>query len=364
MVESVLVIGYNARVIACSAKRAGYKVYSVSHYDDLDQARCSDRVEVFGDMPQDLKPYIEMFNPDYVTLGSGFEDADIDRSLVLGSDPKIAKDVTNKVWLAKKLEKLGIRQPKLYNRNNVEFPCVAKPISGGGGYKNYIVKDESMLPDEKEYFLQEFIEGRPLSVSVLSSESEAKPITLNEILVGKKWLGQELVHGYCGNVTPYKTRFHDEMFDMSKKLIEALGLVGSNGIDFMVNETGPYVLEVNPRFQGSLDSVELAIKDNLFKLHKDAIEGKLREVKVKQFGIRGIYFARRHTKVVGNMLKPGLADIPKAGNTFERGEAIVSVLGHGPTRGTAVSMLKENLKFAKSKVKATGPIEGPIRHGA
>ena len=40
--QSVLVIGYNTRHIICSAKRAGYYVESVSHYEDADLMKCGD----------------------------------------------------------------------------------------------------------------------------------------------------------------------------------------------------------------------------------------------------------------------------------------------------------------------------------
>ncbi|MCD1295619.1 ATP-binding protein [Methanocella sp. CWC-04] len=353
MVKSVLVLGYSSRYIACSARRAGYRVYSVSHYDDLDLEKCTESGARFDDMPENIVPWLERYKVDHVVLGSGFEDARIDSSIVLGNDPDVSRKVLNKVWLANKLKEMGIRQPRIFTRDNVEYPCVAKPIRGGGGHKNFLVTDASMLPPEDEYFLQEFIRGKPLSVSVLSSEDDAVPVALNEILVGKKWLGQDLEFGYCGNVTPYQSRYKEEMFETSKKLIKALKLVGSNGVDFMVNENGPYVLEINPRFQGSLDSVELATGENLFQAHVDAINGDLREFGIKRYGYKGIFFARRTTRVTGNMLRPMIADVPRVGSVFEKGEAIVTVMGKGDKRSSAVGMVRDNLKFVKANLKVS-----------
>lgn len=353
MKGSVLVVGYNSRIVACSAHRAGYKVYSYGHYNDLDLEQCVSGSALFGEMPgvEQVKEVIEKFKIDYVVPTSGFEDIDLPASMILGNDPGIARNVVNKLWFARKLKELGIRHPKIYTKDDVEFPCVAKPIRGGGGYRNFMVKDESMLPDLNEYFLQEFVAGKPLSVCVMSTGTEAMPVSINEILVGKKWLGQEQQFGYCGNVTPYRTRFHDEMFDIARKLIPELKLVGTNGIDFIVDEKGPCVLEVNPRFQGSLDSVELATGENIFQAHVDAINGKLREFRPRQYGVRGIVFARRPTQVVANMLMPMIADVPRVGNVFEKGEAIVSVLGCGKTRAIAMEMLKDNLRFVKKNIR-------------
>lgn len=347
--KSVLVVGYNARVMACPAHRAGYKAYSVSHYDDLDLLRCVEKNFTFsGDLPRDIKPWLEQTDADKVMLGSGFEDLDLPASLVLGNDPRIARNVVNKVWLAEKLKKLDMPHPRIYkNKNDMAFPCVAKPIKGGGGVKNYLVKDASMLPEDDGYFFQEYVTGKPLSVSVLSTGKEAMPISVNEILVGKKWLGQDKEFGYCGNVTPYNTRFKEQMFDIARELIPALGLVGHNGIDFIVNKDGPRVLEINPRFTGAVDSVELAVEDNLFKAHVDAINGKLHEYKVKRYGIKAIMFARKHTVVKGDLLKPMIADVPPKGSIYENGEAICTIMGAGKTRGEAAGHLKERLSYVK-----------------
>lgn len=349
MAQSILVVGYNARVMACPARRAGYKVYSLSHYDDLDLLRCVEKSFTFsGELPADIRPWLERLEVDYVVLGSGFEGLDLPASLVLGNDPKVARNVIDKVWLAEKLNKLGIPHPDIYKkRSDIVFPCVAKPIRGGGGVKNFLVRDESMLPEDDGYFLQEYVEGRPLSVSVLSTGSDAMPISVNEILVGKKWLGQGREFGYCGNVTPYETRFKRQMFDIARELVPALGLVGHNGIDFIVNKEGPMVLEVNPRFTGAVDSVELATGENLFKAHVDAINGKLREYRMRRYGAKAILFASGHTVVRKSLLKPQIADVPKPGNVYENGEAICTIMGAGETRGEAMRRLKERLGFVK-----------------
>lgn len=351
MSESILVLGYNTRYIACSARRAGYKVYSVSHYDDIDLVGCVESLATFDDMPENVEPWLKKYDVDHVVLGSGFEDADIRPSLVLGNDPRIVKNVANKLWLAEKLETLDISHPHTLEQDEIRFPCVGKPVRGGGGIKNLFIENKSMMPEEDGYFFQEYLEGMPLSVSVLSTGSEAMPIAVNEILVGKKWLGQLRPFGYCGNVTPYATKFKEQMFDIARKLIPELGLVGSNGIDFIVNKDGPHVLEINARFQGSLDSVEIATGQNLFKAHVDAINGKLTEMKVKQYGMKGIIFATHKTLISGNLKTPMVADIPRPGKIYEAGEAIATIMGSGATRGEAALMMKERRDFVKKNIK-------------
>lgn len=354
MAESVLVIGYNSRVAACSARRAGWEAYSLGHHSDLDLLGCVKKHVCFEEHPADLKPLLRQFDVDYYVLGSGFEDADVPASKVLGNDPRIAKNVVSKVWLARKLDELGIPQPELFDRENVRYPCIAKPIVGGGGHKNYVVRDESMLPPEDTYFLQELVVGRPLSTCTFSTGSEAIAATVNEILVGKKWLGTDLPYNYCGNVTPYITRFSDEMRAISERLIPELGLVGTNGIDFVVNKDGPKVLEVNPRFQGSLDAVELATGENVFQAHVDAINGRLRPFRIRQYGYRAILFAPRLLRVTADLSGPMRADIPPVGTTYKKGDAICTQLGKGRTRGEASAMVRDGVRQVRKLVCPPG----------
>lgn len=355
MSVSVLIVGNNARAIACSAHRAGYKVYSISHYDDRDLSQCVDKSFTFiGNQLTDIKHWLDIMDPDFVVLGSGFEDFNLPASMVLGNDPKISRDIINKVWMADKLKKIGIPHPLIYNnKNNIVYPCIAKPIRGGGGEKNFLVRNESMLPKNDDYFFQKFIEGKPLSVSILSTGTQAEPIALNEIMVGKKWLGQYNEFGYCGNVTPYKTKFKDRMYEIAKELILALGLIGYNGIDFIVNKDGPLVLEINPRFTGAIDSIELAAKENIFKAHVNAINGKLDEYKIKEYGIKSILFAHRPTIITGDLQKPMLADVPRIGSLHVRGKAICSILGSGITRDNAFGRLMERIRFVKKNLKGS-----------
>ncbi len=63
------------------------------------------------------------------------------------------------------------------------------------------------------------------------------------------------------------------MEKLAEELVLDFKLLGSNGVDFLVTETGPIVLEINPRFQGSLDTVEKAMNINLFEAHVRCFKG-------------------------------------------------------------------------------------------
>ena len=79
---------------------------------------------------------------------------------------------------------------------------------------------------------------------------------------------------YSGNITPLAPP-QCAIGQMAEEIIAKLGLVGSNGVDFLLTEKGPVVVEVNSRFQGSLDTVEMASGDNVFQAHLQSFAGRL-----------------------------------------------------------------------------------------
>jgi predicted ATP-grasp superfamily ATP-dependent carboligase len=83
-------------------------------------------------------------------------------------------------------------------------------------------------------------------------------------MIGVPWLTR-MQFAYCGNITPYEGKYTEEMCNISEKLVTELGLMGSIGIDIIVTEDGPEIIEINPRFQGSLDTVELATELTFLK---------------------------------------------------------------------------------------------------
>ena len=52
----------------------------------------------------------------------------------------------------------------------------------------------------EELIIQDFLEGIPSSVSLLSTKSQALAVAVNEQLIGIPWLSR-LPFAYCGNVT-------------------------------------------------------------------------------------------------------------------------------------------------------------------
>ncbi|MEM2176311.1 MAG: ATP-grasp domain-containing protein [Archaeoglobaceae archaeon] len=318
MPEKVLLIGTNVRNVAQSAKKAGYEVYAIAKYIDADLFLYCEEVYPVGENLRELAE--EIAEKAKVVLCSSFETFKIDADL-LCNDPKICEVIVDKLKFYRTLEKAGIPYPEILNKP--EGKTIAKPRLGGGG--------EGIVFTEKERegcILQKYIEGIPCSVSLIAGR-EITPIACNYIFSGWKEMNADGFR-YSGNLTPLKIE-EDKKKELEKIAIEVVQLFelrGSVGVDFILSDR-PYVLELNPRFQGSLDSIEWSCDVNLFSLHARAFEGKrIEKVRPKRFAIRAIYFSDRDIEIrrdlVGN---PFFADIPRG--FYRKGDPLVSILAAG-----------------------------------
>ncbi|WMW22645.1 ATP-grasp domain-containing protein [Methanolobus mangrovi] len=377
--KNILVIGFSTRNIVCSGKRAGYNMYSIDAFCDYDLLQCSagakkldigETFDVDNICLEELAGIIESFNVafDAIIPGSGFETIGLERLpyRVLGNEPELMKEVSDKYRFSTLLKRLNIAHPKtvlLSEIDKLQLPAMVKPACSGGGIFNTKVENEDDLkalheksrntniPACKSIMIaQEYIDGTPASVSVISTKEKAIAIAVNEQLIGIPWL-TKTPFAYCGNITPYVTPYASEMKKISEELILELGLVGSNGVDFIISENGPVVIEVNARFQGSLDSVEMATGINLLDAHMKAFEGNINiaEISEIQYAGRAIVYAGRemmvNEAVQKKLLEMNVCDIPNVGQVINPEEPVISVLCSGKGREGILAGIEESVIF-------------------
>lgn len=360
----VLVIGNCVRSIVCSAERAGYSVYAFDNFNDVDMRSCADKTGYIAG--KDEKKIYELTRScgefDIVILGPGFEDMEFKN--VLGNSIEVARKVNDKLDLAKKLRSLDIPHPEtelLSHASGLKFPLMIKPRCGSGGMRNAAVKDEDGLGafqarrDASEFIAQEFVEGIPCSASLIGTGDDVSVIALNEQLIGIPGLTR-LPFAYCGNVTPFFTNFESEMIKYSRQIALEFGLIGSNGVDIIQTEKGAVVIEINPRFQGSLDTVEMACDINIFDAHVRSFSGELPgPVRYESFAIKNILYAdknitvneRLYGRLIKCMKEKRAADVPEKGRMVGKDEPLTTVIDTGRTRNITSGKLERTVNYIR-----------------
>jgi predicted ATP-grasp superfamily ATP-dependent carboligase len=202
--------------------------------------------------------------------------------------------------------------------------------------------------------IQEWIEGQPGSVSVVGNGREARAVATNEQIIGAAFAGAKDFR-YSGNITPLEPDC-PELAGMAEEIISELRLVGSNGVDSLLTKKGPVVVEVNPRFQGSLDTVELSTGLNIFKAHLEAFRGILPERPLpvpRRTAGRVIFYAQKDLLIGPELFLEGstdclpdcltgcLTDIPRPGSLIKEGDPIASILATGSNRADVLKLLKD-----------------------
>jgi len=360
----VLVIGNSTRSIVCSAKRAGYTVYSLDNFCDVDLRKCADSSFLLKNASEEkiyelARTFGEM---DGVILCPGFEKLEFKN--VLGNRPDVAGKVNDKLNLAKKLHSLDIPHPEtepLSKASRLMFPIMIKPRCGSGGMMNFVVNDEDELATIQSryktsgFIAQEFVKGIPCSASLIGTGIDASVIALNEQLIGVPGLTR-LPFAYCGNVTPFITDWKREMIEYSRQIALEFGLIGSNGVDLIQTENGVVVIEVNPRFQGSLDTIELSCGINVFDAHVRSFSGEVPVPgKHKRFAAKNILYAGKSTvinerlyeRLIKCMKMERAADIPEKGMIVREDEPLTTLLETGRTRENALEKVEISAQYIK-----------------
>ncbi|MBD3190846.1 MAG: ATP-grasp domain-containing protein, partial [Candidatus Heimdallarchaeota archaeon] len=226
------------------------------------------------------------------------------------------------------------------------FPLITRGEGGGGGHGIKIWENSQQLAshfEQREEFpeklwIQEYIDGIDASASVICFENFVNVLSINQQLIGDKNLGAPGRFSYCGNIVPLDQKhiqktLEEELLDSIKKLFQRLDLRGSNGIDFVIKDNEFFFMEINPRFQGSLECVQFATRQNLVELHLDSfhnnapssIPGK---PKYYTTAVKGILFSNSEEKfqVIGYPKNKWIVDRTHLGVLLEYGDPFCSIV--------------------------------------
>lgn len=347
--ESVIVAGFNTRPLVYSLYRAGYEVYAVDFFGDLDLypyvADCLVLTKKINANYDVIKGNYSEYLPDlilellekhpymnYLVIGSGLDDAINERERILkeihrkkykilnlNNSLDVIRKSRNIEYVFNFMQYLGYKNPFTTSFDDTKlkidelnYPFVFKKKSGSGGINVFKITDrdhfhfvldliKSKEFNPKEWIIQEYIEGNPVSCTIISNGKEGLIVSINQQLIGDKYLNAPQEFMYCGNIVPARLTEEERnlIIEISLKLTSELGLKGINGFDFVLKNHYPYLMEINPRIPGSIRASEEALNLNLLNLHIKSffevewefIKRTLKSVKQERYTTKLIFFA-------------------------------------------------------------------------
>ena len=376
MTTRVLVAGVSTRAAAESAAKAGFDVIAIDAFGDLDQHpavrslslplhdgapfTAHAAAEAVRDVTADAAVYLSPFENHVraVDALSAASSTALRASRALwGNPPDVLRRVRDPFLLAGVLRRRGFSTPI----TRVDVPpeladakeWLVKPFRSGGG--NGVRSWSPDAPVSHGYYAQERIAGVPASIVFVAARGQAVPVAISRQLIGDEAFGVS-GYRYCGNVLAptddevFSERVVELLIALSCEVTEQFGLIGLNGIDCVVKDEVPYVIEVNPRWCASMELVERQYGVSMFGAHAAAcVDGVLPSfelARVHQTGSvigKAIVFAREDVVAVDTRTWLGdetVRDIPKPGEPLARGQPICTVFAEGENSGACVEALK------------------------
>ncbi|HEU5260363.1 MAG TPA: ATP-grasp domain-containing protein [Gemmatimonadales bacterium] len=205
------------------------------------------------------------------TLGLG--------KVLLGSSPDAVRLTTSKHATALALSEAGIPAVPTFGRADrlppLPGPWVVKPDDGAGCDGAELVPDwgaarERLTGGPPRLVAQPWLDGCALSLSLLCSEGRARLLSCNRQLIRVAHARPALAAVRVNAVPDRDGRFAE----LATRIAAAIpGLRAYVGVDLVVTEQGPVVLEINPRLTTSYCGLRRALGVNVAALVLDLVRG-------------------------------------------------------------------------------------------
>jgi predicted ATP-grasp superfamily ATP-dependent carboligase len=172
----------------------------------------------------------------------------------LGSNSSAVKLASDKLLAYKRLKELSPQTEIFKGKTKIEFPLIAKPRDGVSCEGVMLVDEGELEKIPHGYLVQEYVRGRPMSASVLVGD-EARILSVNtQEINGFEYYGAKL---------PLKL---SNSFEIIEAVQRFPGLFGYVGVDFVLNEGRPVIIEVNPRPTTPIIGINYAFETNISHL--------------------------------------------------------------------------------------------------
>ena len=347
---TLILIGASVRALAFSCIRAGYNPWCIDLYADEDLTKNCPTTLITKSFPDEISDLIKTAPKVPILYTGGLENhSALLQSLsaertVLGITGNTLTNLRNTPEFYNLLKSKQINTPNIITSTkdlNKETSYLRKPKyrSGGLGIKPFDPSKQAIV-DDSDFYYQEFIKGESRSAIFCFTESGFELLG-----VSIQSSGTQSLHAvdflYSGNMGPVKP-CSSELKDL-----QTIGeIISSNyrprgllGMDYILNESRVYPLEINPRYTASMEVLELALGQNFITKHMQAFGFKAicenpARTEPSVIG-KAIYYAPHDVLIpedapwVSIEANPRLfstfADIPRANSAIDKVSPVVTI---------------------------------------
>ncbi len=260
---------------------------------------------------------------------------------LVGNSYEVALRANNKYLMRQAFSNAGIPCPAYQkimsfeevDKENLLYPVIVKPTdrSGSLGIAKVSCQEDLLMAVETalncsfkhEAVVEEFIEGREISVEFISYKGVHFPLQITDKVTTGAPHFVELEHHQPADLTKEQ---YAEIYDLTIRSLNALGVTnGASHSEYKITDDGDvYVIEIGARMGGDFigsDLVKLSTGYDFLKGVIDVALGKFEDPVFGESRYAGVYFLCEETKHL-------LATIKEAVPPIVRAEITDSVLRH------------------------------------
>ncbi|MHB1085135.1 MAG: ATP-grasp domain-containing protein [Thiobacillus sp.] len=272
-----------------------------------------------------------------LVYGSGFESQpDLIRNLskerpLLGNAPEVLEIVSDPARFSDLLASLNIPHPVTQISRPPDTTGWLSKQAGACGGAHVRSIPSSPEDDEGRYF-QRQATGKEWSFLFLANGQAICPVGFNQALTTPQQASGNWCYAGATRMDTGPDGIAGEVERAAQALTKKLGLVGLNGMDFIVTRSEWVLLELNPRPPATLELWDVYPLPALFNLHLQACNGQLPAQLPQPSGSMAVavVYADLPSYTHVDFIWPSwCADLPWGGSVIEAGDPLCTVRAEG-----------------------------------
>jgi predicted ATP-grasp superfamily ATP-dependent carboligase len=284
-----------------------------------------------------------------LVYGSGFEGrtALLERLMpgrpVYGNAPATIALVRDPARFFPLLQRLGIRHPAV--RLTPPSRSGGWLLKGRGSAGGTRVQPASGRPASPAHYYQRLVPGDSRSVTFLADGRRARVLGFNRQWTAPRRGRPYLYGGAVGGLRP-GARLRREIEEALDSLVLRTGLVGLNGLDFILHDGRWLALELNPRPTATFELYDADYSAGLFHWHLRACRGELpaRAAVPRAVRAQAIVHAPVSGGARGMRFPRWCRDLPMAATRFAPGDPVCSVHASAATVSAALTLIRRRTR--------------------
>lgn len=351
---NLLLLAQSARMLAQSAHRAGLNTSTIDYFADADIRRYASRALALPPESNEMQwlEAAELLAPkgegNGFIYGSGIDtrprlvEALAQGRILFGNPPSILKQVNEPRRFFDLLAELGIPHPetRFSPPQNLEGWLVKPSCGEGGKGVGFAAKNR---PATTAGYYQRHVQGEALSVLFLANGKQARVLGFNTQWTASHDPSQPFLFAGAVNRARLSDAQRSKLETYVESLSSALGLVGLNSLDFILEGDKTWVIELNPRPSATMALYDEDFAEGLLQAHIEACRGRLPPIVGRPSPVRAFryVFAPQTIRPKESYRWPDCcADIPPPGTEIATGQPLCSLMAQGDVREAVEAWLK------------------------